>query len=91
VLDTGDDAVLGIRYDWRNNSVLFLHNLAREPREVTFAINSRSDSEKLLVNLLGGDHSTAARNGRHSVCLEAYGYRWYRVGGLDYLLKRTEF
>ena len=24
------------------------------------------------------------------VCLEAYGYRWYRVGGLDYLLKRTE-
>ncbi|MBV9236409.1 MAG: alpha-amylase family protein [Xanthobacteraceae bacterium] len=91
VLDTGDDAVLGIRYDWRNNSVLFLHNLAREPREVTFAINSRSDSEKLLVNLLGGDHSTAAHNGRHSVCLEAYGYRWYRVGGLDYLLKRTEF
>ncbi|MBV8511996.1 MAG: alpha-amylase family protein [Xanthobacteraceae bacterium] len=91
VLDTGDDAVLGIRYDWRNNSVLFLHNLAREPREVTFAINSRSDSEKLLVNLLGGDHSTAARNGRHSVCLDAYGYRWYRVGGLDYLLKRSEF
>jgi maltose alpha-D-glucosyltransferase / alpha-amylase len=25
------------------------------------------------------------------VCLEGYGYRWYRVGGLDYLLKRTEF
>jgi maltose alpha-D-glucosyltransferase/alpha-amylase len=22
--------------------------------------------------------------------LEAYGYRWYRVGGLDYLLKRTD-
>jgi maltose alpha-D-glucosyltransferase / alpha-amylase len=91
LLDTGDNAVLGIRYDWRNNSVLFLHNLASEPREVTFAINSKSDSGKLLVNLLGGDHSTAARNGRHSVCLEAYGYRWYRVGGLDYLLKRSEF
>ena len=74
VLDTGDNAVLGIRYDWRNNSVLFLHNLASEPREVTFAINSKSDSAKLLVNLLGGDHSTAARNGRHSVCLDAYGY-----------------
>ena len=91
VLDTGDNAVLGIRYDWRNNSVLFLHNLASEPREVTFSTNSRSDSGKLLVNLLGGDHSTAARNGRHSVCLDAYGYRWYRVGGLDYLLKRSEF
>jgi maltose alpha-D-glucosyltransferase/alpha-amylase len=22
--------------------------------------------------------------------IEAYGYRWYRVGGLDYLLKRSE-
>jgi maltose alpha-D-glucosyltransferase / alpha-amylase len=21
---------------------------------------------------------------------EAYGYRWYRVGGLDYLPKRTD-
>ena len=38
VLDTGDNAVLGMRYDWRNNSVLFLHNLASEPREVTFSI-----------------------------------------------------
>jgi maltose alpha-D-glucosyltransferase/alpha-amylase len=22
--------------------------------------------------------------------IEGYGYRWYRVGGLDYLLKRRE-
>jgi len=22
--------------------------------------------------------------------LEAYGYRWFRVGGLDYLLKRSD-
>jgi maltose alpha-D-glucosyltransferase/alpha-amylase len=22
--------------------------------------------------------------------IEAYRYRWYRVGGLDYLLRRTE-
>jgi len=22
--------------------------------------------------------------------LEPYGYRWFRIGGLDYLLKRTE-
>jgi maltose alpha-D-glucosyltransferase/alpha-amylase len=22
--------------------------------------------------------------------LEPYGYRWYRVGGLDYLLKRAD-
>ena len=28
VLDTGDNSVLAMRYDWRNNSVLFLHNFA---------------------------------------------------------------
>jgi len=22
--------------------------------------------------------------------LEGYGYRWYRIGGLDYLLRRTD-
>jgi maltose alpha-D-glucosyltransferase / alpha-amylase len=22
--------------------------------------------------------------------LEAYGYRWYRIGGLDYLMKRSD-
>jgi maltose alpha-D-glucosyltransferase / alpha-amylase len=92
VLKTGDWAVFAMRYDWRNNSVLFLHNLAHEPREVEFSAGVKGDAGKLLVNLLGQDHSRAGdNNGRHRVCLEGYGYRWYRVGGLDYLLKRTEF
>jgi maltose alpha-D-glucosyltransferase/alpha-amylase len=88
VLKTGDDAVLALRYDWRNNSVLFLHNFADEPREIRLATGIKEGDD--LINLLGSDHSTAHR-GKHRVCLEAYGYRWYRVGGLDYLLKRSEF
>ena len=31
-----------------------------------------------------------AKDGKHHLLLEAYGYRWYRVGGLDYLPKRSE-
>ena len=89
-LDTGDDAVLALRYDWRNNSVLFLHNLAPEPREVGFGVHLRDGRGDLLVNLLGNDHSRADGRHRHNVCLEGYGYRWYRVGGLDYLLKRSD-
>jgi maltose alpha-D-glucosyltransferase / alpha-amylase len=42
------------------------------------------------VNLLSDNHSRAGKNGKHQLLLEAYGYRWYRVGGLDYLLKRSE-
>jgi maltose alpha-D-glucosyltransferase/alpha-amylase len=91
VLNLGDNAVLGVRYDWRNNSVLFLHNLAAEPREVTFSIGLKKDDSETLINLLTADHSAVGERGKHRVCLEAYGYRWYRVGGLDYLLKRTEF
>jgi maltose alpha-D-glucosyltransferase / alpha-amylase len=91
VIDVRDNAVLGLRYDWRNNSVLFLHNLAHDPREVTFSAGLKGDAGNELVNLLSADHSVAAKNGKHRVCLEGYGYRWYRVGGLDYLLKRSEF
>jgi maltose alpha-D-glucosyltransferase/alpha-amylase len=39
---------------------------------------------------LSEDHSQGQPGGKHRVLLEAYGYRWYRVGGLDYLLRRTE-
>src|SRR5471030_1550220 len=90
VIATPDPAVLVIRYDWRNNSVLFVHNLDEKPREVAFAAGVPGDAGKLLVNLLSEDHSQANGRGKHTLMLEAYGYRWYRVGGLDYLLKRSD-
>jgi len=90
IVPTRDPAVFAIRYDWRNNSVLFLHNLSGVPREVSFEVGVSGQTADLLVNLLSEDHSRANEGGRHRVLLEAYGYRWYRVGGLDYLLRRTE-
>ena len=90
VLNTGTHTVLGMRYDWHNNSVLFLHNLDARPREISFSAGLPREQGKLLVNLLTDDHSRANGRGRHDVLLEPYGYRWYRVGGLDYLLKRSE-
>jgi maltose alpha-D-glucosyltransferase/alpha-amylase len=90
VISARDPAVLIIRYDWRNNSVLFVHNLDEKPREISFASGIPGDAGKLLVNLLSEDHSRASGSGRHRLMLEGYGYRWYRVGGLDYLLKRSD-
>ena len=90
IVPTRDPAVFAIRYDWRNNSVLFLHNLSGVPREVSFEVGVSGQTGDLLVNLLSEDHSRANEGGKHRVLLEAYGYRWYRVGGLDYLLRRTE-
>ncbi|HTI85161.1 MAG TPA: alpha-amylase family glycosyl hydrolase, partial [Alphaproteobacteria bacterium] len=89
VINTRNPAVLALRYDWRNNSVLFLHNFLGRPIEVTFEVGV-GESGKRLINLLNDLHSEADEQGRHHVPLEGYGYRWYRVGGLDYLLKRSE-
>ena len=88
-LTTRRPEVLAMRYFWRNNAVLFLHNLGSEPREVHFQLNEAADKGCALVNLLSNDHSQPDRNDEHSVVLEPYGYRWYRVCGLDYLLKRS--
>jgi maltose alpha-D-glucosyltransferase / alpha-amylase len=90
VITTRDPAILIVRYDWRNNSVLFVHNLDEQPREISFAAGLPGDAGKLLVNLLSEDHSRADAGGRHTLMMEGYGYRWYRVGGLDYLLKRSD-
>ena len=90
VLATRDPAVLAIRYDWRNNSVVFVHNLDASPREIAFTTGLESERSRLLVNLLSNDHSHAGDDGKHRLMLEPYGYRWYRVGGLDYLLKRSD-
>jgi maltose alpha-D-glucosyltransferase/alpha-amylase len=90
VIATRDPAILAIRYDWRNNSVLLVHNLDEKPREASFSVGLSGDEGKHLINLLSEDHSEANDRGKHTLMMEAYGYRWYRVGGLDYLLKRTD-
>src|SRR5438132_9862471 len=80
VLATRDPAVLAIRYDWRNNSVVFVHNLDAAPREVALSTGLEGEHGRLLVNLLSHDHSRAGDDGKHRLVLGPYGYRWYRVG-----------
>jgi maltose alpha-D-glucosyltransferase/alpha-amylase len=84
VLPLDENAILMMRYTWRGNSVLFLHNLSDAPCEAAFRLPQR------LINVLSDDHSEADGQGRHRILLESYGYRWFREGGLDYILKRKE-
>jgi maltose alpha-D-glucosyltransferase/alpha-amylase len=93
VIPTRDRAVLVMRYDWRNNWVLFVHNLDAKPHDIAFSVGLEGEDAQhgnLLVNLLSEDHSRAGEDGKHKMVIEAYGYRWYRVGGLDYLLRRSD-
>lgn len=90
IVDIRAPSVLGLRYRWRNNVCLFLHNLDAEGKEIRFRSGVEDGEPDTLINLLSEDHSEVGKDGRHRVTLEPYGYRWYRVGGLDYLLKRSE-
>jgi len=86
-IPAGTSEVLAIQYEWRNNSVLCVHNLSGEPREVCLSPMTKEEN-CVLANLLSNDSSQPDASGRHSILLEPYGYRWFRVCGLDYLLKR---
>ena len=90
VLSSGTPEVLVLRYDWQNNTVFFVHNFAAVPQEVSFEVAVGDSDGQTLINLLSDNHSRADAAGRHHILLEPYGYRWYRVGGLDHLLNRRE-
>lgn len=89
IINTRKPGVLAIRYDWRNNALLTLHNFEDSPQSVV--IDPRTSEGDRLVNLLAADHIHADSNGRYRIVLEAYGYRWYRIGGLQHVLKRTKY
>ncbi|WP_254070693.1 alpha-amylase family protein [Acidisphaera sp. L21] len=90
VLDCGRPDIFALRYVWRNNAVVVVHNLGAAPQEVHVRPGVHGLHDGLLVNLLSADNSTPDANGTHCILMEPYGYRWFRVGGLDYLLRRTE-
>jgi maltose alpha-D-glucosyltransferase/alpha-amylase len=83
--------VLAMQYEWRNNTVIVLHNLGAAPCELRLRLGRKHSGDGELVNLLSDEHSQPTKGGSQRILLEPYGYRWYRVGGLDYILKRSEF
>jgi maltose alpha-D-glucosyltransferase/alpha-amylase len=90
VVPSGASEVLALRFDWRDNAVLIVHNLGPEPMEVCLDVKSGRTLERDLINLLSENHSRSDDEGIHRIMLEPYGYRWFRVGGLDYILRRSE-
>jgi maltose alpha-D-glucosyltransferase/alpha-amylase len=90
VIPNEENAVLVVRYVWRGNAVLFIHNFDANPLEIKLDAKALGPHGGQLVNLLSNAHSRANSKGKHCMVIESYGYRWFRVGALDYLLKRDE-
>jgi maltose alpha-D-glucosyltransferase/alpha-amylase len=89
VLDCGDAGVLAMRYEWRNNAVIIIHNFHDKPVEITFD-TGLGDDGNILIDIADGSDSRTEDDDKHHMVVEPYGYRWYRAGGLDYLLKRSD-
>lgn len=89
IVPTKVSQVLIVRYFWRNNSVICMHNLSSESQEIRLSIRYDQEDNCTLINLLSEDHSHPDKKGKHCILLEPYGYRWFRVCGLDYLLVRS--
>ena len=62
---------------------------ASEPVEVALESGAAEREHDILIDVLTGSRSEVGSDGKHCLFLEGYGYHWFRVGGLDALLKRT--
>jgi maltose alpha-D-glucosyltransferase/alpha-amylase len=87
ILPTGKPQALAMRYDWRGNCVVVVHNFDHQAHELQ--IKLEIEGGDLLVDLIAEEQSRADEQGVHYIAIDAYGYRWYRVGGLNYALYRT--
>jgi maltose alpha-D-glucosyltransferase / alpha-amylase len=86
VLATKLPSVLAMRYEWRGNSLLIVHNFAEQPHELKLKLDDH-DGDR-LSDLLSEDELESEDDGTHHIRLDALDYRWFRIGGLDYAVRR---
>jgi len=80
--------VLALRYDWRDTSLVTVHNFSDKKQKVAVKVGAARDA--MLVEVFDGRHSRRGRDGFHQIELEEYAWRWYRVGAADNALDRSD-
>jgi maltose alpha-D-glucosyltransferase/alpha-amylase len=88
VLRTNAAEVLALRYDWRETSLVTLHNFGSSRARVRLDVDAAR--HPLLAEVFGSRHSRARADGAHHIDLGPYGWRWFRVGALDNALNRSD-
>jgi maltose alpha-D-glucosyltransferase / alpha-amylase len=88
ILRTGSPNVLALRYDWRGNSLVTVHNFASHPKQVRVAPGVERGER--MANLIAEEESVAEEGQFHLLTLEPYGFKWFRVGGLNYAVWREK-
>ncbi len=88
IIKTKTPEVLVMCYYWQENSLIVIHNFDDKPHEIQFKLKDKLG--KRLINLLENEESRAVKGGSHNILLEAYDYKWFRVGDLSHLLRRPK-
>jgi maltose alpha-D-glucosyltransferase/alpha-amylase len=81
VVGTTEPGVLIMRYEYDGKALITLHNFSAKPRAPR--LEPAVAGHPLLLDLLARNDSHSDAGGRHTIELPAYGYRWYRPGGMD--------
>lgn len=81
ILDVNCGPVLAIQYQWKSKTMIALHNFDIYPQEIT--LNMKQNPEARFVDMLDENEDFPVEKGKHKITLEAYGYRWLRLGTMD--------
>ncbi|KAA0992505.1 alpha-amylase family protein [Dyadobacter aurulentus] len=77
IMDTGYTEILGMKYMWRNKILLLWHNFKETSLELV--VPEKQAGAGRLIDLCNNIESQLDDRGRHTITLEAYGYRWFRA------------
>ena len=86
VLRTTVPEVLALCYDWRNTSLVTLHNFSNRTVRPRFTLSC--NRSEVLVNVFLGARHQARADRAHQITLKPWAWHWLRVGDGDNVLAR---
>ncbi len=85
IVETSANNILGMCYTWKGSSLLIFHNFDEHPHEIV--LDAKKIGEERLIDLMINEEIVTDEKQKHSIVIGAYGYRWFRTGNIDRLLR----
>lgn len=80
LLESGHPAVLAMRFDWEDGTVIAFHNLSAQP--VCATVCGGEDLPRPLIEIFGANEHSGGDIVLARVELVGFGYRWLRCGSM---------
>jgi maltose alpha-D-glucosyltransferase/alpha-amylase len=77
ILDAGTDKALAIMYTYQGKSIITVYNFGKAP--VNLTVKTPVNHKRHLNNLLDKEPNATLENGKFTMKLDGYGYKWYKV------------